>query len=163
MRSRKRNLDGTKHKPADSKTPRAKRVKKTGKTKKQITCKKRTIVKKRSDTQEPATTNLSTAEIKKSKKGQKVFFGLDLHKKFPQVAAVDQEGNLLMNKRVENDFGIIEQEFSASQKMPNTCWSHHLCGMAYTENLQEIRALTWSCQTLSYAPHSKIQKEDQQV
>ena len=41
---------------------------------------------------------------------------MDLHKKFLQVAAVDQEGNLLMNKRVENDFGIIEQEFSAFTK-----------------------------------------------
>ena len=41
---------------------------------------------------------------------------MDLHKKFLQVAAVDQEGNLLMNKRVENDFGIIEQEFSAFPK-----------------------------------------------
>ena len=70
-------------------TPRAKRVKKAGKTKKQITHKKRTIVKKRSDTQEPAATNPFTAEIKKTKKGQKVFFGLDLHKKFLQVAAVD--------------------------------------------------------------------------
>ena len=45
-----------------------------------------------------------------------MFFGLDLHKKFLQVAAVDQEGNLLMNRRVENDFGIIEREFSAFLK-----------------------------------------------
>ena len=45
-----------------------------------------------------------------------MFFGLDLHKKFLQATAVDQEGNILMNKRVENDFGIIEREFSAFLK-----------------------------------------------
>ena len=57
-----------------------------------------------------------TAGFKKTRDEQKIFFGLDLHKKFLQVAAVDQKGNLLMNKRVENDFGIIEQEFSAFPK-----------------------------------------------
>ena len=91
-------------------------MKKAGKTKKQITPKKRTIVKKRSDTQSTDATKPSTTRIKKIREEQKVFFGLDLHKKFLQVAAVDQEGNLLMNKRVENDFGIIEQEFSAFPK-----------------------------------------------
>ena len=116
MRSRQRNLDGTKHKPADSKTPRAKKVKKAGKTKKQITPKKRIIVKKRSDTKATDAAKPSTAKIKKDKEEQKIFFGLDLHKKFLQVAAVDQKGNLLMNKRIENDFGIIEQEFSAFPK-----------------------------------------------
>ena len=45
-----------------------------------------------------------------------MFFGLDLYKKFLQVAAVDQEGNLLMNKKVENDFRVIEQELSAFPK-----------------------------------------------
>ena len=45
-----------------------------------------------------------------------MFFGPDLHKKFFQVAAVDQDESLLMNKRVENDFGIIEQKFSAFPK-----------------------------------------------
>ena len=45
-----------------------------------------------------------------------MFFGLDLHKKFLQAAAVDQEGNLLMNKRTENDFKIIEQKFPAFPK-----------------------------------------------
>ena len=30
--------------------------------------------------------------------------------------AVDQEGSLLMNKRIENNFGIIEQDFSAFPK-----------------------------------------------
>ena len=116
MRSRQRNLDGTKHKSTNSKTPCAKRVKKAGKTKKQITPKKRVIVKKKSDTQAADATKPSTTRIKKVREEQKVFFGLDLHKKFLQVAAVDQEGNLLMNKRVENDFGIIEQEFSAFPK-----------------------------------------------
>ena len=116
MRRRQRNLDGTKHKPADSKTPRAKKVKKAGKTKKQITPKKRIIVKKRSGTQAADAVKPSTTKIKKDKEEQKIFFGLDLHKKFLQVAAVDQKGNLLMNKRVENDFGIIEREFSAFPK-----------------------------------------------
>ncbi len=41
---------------------------------------------------------------------------MNLYKKFLQVVAVDQEGNLLMNKRVENDFKIIEPEFSAFPK-----------------------------------------------
>ena len=45
-----------------------------------------------------------------------MFFGPDLNKKFFQVAAADQEGSLLMNKRVENDFKIIEQKFSAFPK-----------------------------------------------
>ena len=59
----------------------------------------------------------SAAGIKKAKKEQRVFFGLDLHKKFLQgVVAADQKGDLLMNKRVENDFKIIEQEFSAFPK-----------------------------------------------
>ena len=110
-----KNLDGTEHKPADSKTPRAKKVKKAGKTKKQITSKKRTC-EKRSDTPSTGAAKPSTAKIKNDKEEQKIFFGLDLHKKFLQVAAVDQKGNLLMNKRVENDFGIIEQEFSAFPK-----------------------------------------------
>ena len=91
-------------------------MKKAGKTKKQITPKKRIIVKKRSDTKATDAAKPSTAKIKKDKEEQKIFFGLDLHKKFLQVAAVDQKGNLLMNKRVENDFGIIEQEFSAFPK-----------------------------------------------
>ena len=82
MRSRQRNSDGTKHKPAGSKTPRVKKVKKVGKTKKQITHKKRTIVKKRSDTQSTGATKPSTTKIKKDKEEQKIFFGLDLHKKF---------------------------------------------------------------------------------
>ncbi len=116
MQSRQSNLDGTKHKPADSKIPRAKKVKKAGKAKKQITVKKSTVVKQRSGVQVMATTKSSTARIKKTKEEQKVFFGLDLHKKFLQAAAVDQEGNLLMNKRVENDFGIIEHEFSVFLK-----------------------------------------------
>ena len=45
-----------------------------------------------------------------------MFFGLDLHKKFLQVAAVDQDGNLLMSKRAENDFKIIEQKSPALPK-----------------------------------------------
>ena len=75
-----------------------------------------------------------------------MFFGLDLHKKFLQITTVDQEGSLLMSKRVESDFRLIEQEFSAFPKMPNTCWNHHLCGMAYTENLQGIWLWMQSCQ-----------------
>ena len=116
MRSRQRSLDGTKHKLADTKTPRIKRIKKAGKTKKQITLKKSVTVKQRSGVQAMAATKPSTARIKKTKEEQKVFFGLDLYKKFLQVAAVDQEGNLLMNKKVENDFRVIEQEFSAFPK-----------------------------------------------
>ena len=116
MRSRQRSLDGTKHKSTDAKTPRIKRMKKAGKTKKQIALKKSVTVKQRSGVQAMAATKPSTARIKKTKEEQKTFFGLDLHKKFLQVAAVDQKGNLLMNKRVENDFGVIEQEFSAFPK-----------------------------------------------
>ena len=112
--------------------------KKTEKTKKQITLKKSTAVKKRSGAQTTTATNPFTAGIKKTREEQKVFFGLDLHKKFLQATAADQEGSLLMSKRVESDFRLIEQEFSAFPKMPNTCWNHHLCGMAYAENLQGI-------------------------
>ena len=116
MRSRQRSLDGTKHKSTDVKTPRIKRIKKAGKTKKQTALKKSVTVKQRSGVQAMVATKSSTARIKKTKEEQKVFFGLDLHKKFLQVAAVDQERNLLMNKRIENDFGVIEQEFSAFPK-----------------------------------------------
>lgn len=115
MRNRQRNLDGTKHKPTDSKISRVKRIK-VERAKKQITLKKSTVVKQRSGVQAMATTELLTAKNKKTKEEQKVFFGLDLHKKFLQVAAVDQKGNLLMNKRIENDFGIIKHEFSAFPK-----------------------------------------------
>ena len=56
-----KNSDGTKHKPADFKAPRAKRVKKAKKkTKKQITLKKSTAAKKRSGAQATAATNLFT-------------------------------------------------------------------------------------------------------
>ena len=72
-------------------------------------------MKQRSSTQAIAATKPSAAKIKKQG-GTKNIFGLNLHKKFLQVAAVDQEGNLLMNKRVENDFKIIEPEFSAFPK-----------------------------------------------
>ena len=116
MRSRQRNSDGTKHKPAGSKIPRTKSAKKAGKTKKQIALKKSVTVKQRSGAQAMATVKPSATGIKKAGEEQKIFFGLDLHKKFLQVAAVDQEGNLLMNKRVENGFGIIEREFSAFPK-----------------------------------------------
>ena len=116
MHSRQQNLNSAKHKPTGFKTPRANRVKKTGKTEKQIILKNNAAVEQRSGTQAAAATKFSIASIKKAKEEQKIFFGLDLHKKFLQVAAVDQKGNLLMNKRVENDFGIIEQEFSAFPK-----------------------------------------------
>ena len=108
MRSRQRNSDGTKHKPTDAKTPRIKRIKKAGKTKKQIALKKSVTVKQRSEMQVMVAVKPSTARIKKTKEEQKVFFGLDLHKKFLQVTAVDQDGNFLTNKRIENDFKIIE-------------------------------------------------------
>ena len=52
---------------------------------------------------------------KKTRRNKRYFLGW-ICKKFLQVAAVDQKGNLLMNKRVENDFGIIEREFSAFPK-----------------------------------------------
>ena len=92
------------HKIADFKTPCAKRMKNVRKTKK-IGCvpKNNTIVKKRSSTKTTAA-KPSTPKIKKSKKEQKTFLGLNLHRKFPCVAAVDQKGNLLMNERIENDF-----------------------------------------------------------
>ena len=112
------NLDGAKHKLADPKIPRAKRMKKAGKTKKQITLKKSIVVKQWSGTQTVTVEKPSAAGIKKAKKEQRVFFGLDLHKKFLQgvVVVADQKGDLLMSKRVENDFKIIEQEFSAFPK-----------------------------------------------
>ena len=116
MRSKQSNLDGTKHKPADSKIPRAKKVKKVGKAKKQIILKNSIVMKQRSGVQVMATTKSSTTGIKKTGEEQKVFFGLDLHKKFIQVAAVDHKGNLLMNQMIENDFEIIENEFSAFPK-----------------------------------------------
>ena len=55
-------------------------------------------------------------KIKKVREEQKTFFGIDLHKEFLQVAAVDQDGTLLMNKRVTNNFGTIAKEFSAFPK-----------------------------------------------
>ena len=116
MRNRQGNLDGTKHKLADSKIPRAKKVKKAGKTKKQITVKKSTIVKRQSTKQTAIAVKPSGTGPKKIGKGQTVFFGLDLHKKFLQVAAVDQKGNLLMNEMIENDFGVIEHRFSEFPK-----------------------------------------------
>ena len=161
MRRRQRNLDGTKHKPADSKTPRAKKVKKAGKTKKQITPKKRIIVKKRSDTKATDAAKPSTAKIKKDKEEQKIFFGLDLHKKFLQVAAVDQKGNLLMNKRVENDFGIIEREFSAFPKNAKyVLESSSVWYGIYQKLVGDLGLDVGPVKPLSYTTHSKIQKED---
>ncbi len=57
-----------------------------------------------------------TKKIKKAEEEQKTFFGIDLHKEFLQVAAVDQDGTLLMNKGVTNDFGTIAKEFTAFPK-----------------------------------------------
>ena len=82
MRRRQRNLDGTKHKSADSKTPRTKSAKKAGKIKKQIVPKKSVTVKQRSGAQAMATGKPSATGIKKAGEEQKIFFGLDLHKKF---------------------------------------------------------------------------------
>ena len=64
-------------------------------------------MKPRSGTQTITVTKPSTARSKKAMEEQRIFFGQDLYKKFLQVAAVDQKGNLLMNKRAENDFGTI--------------------------------------------------------
>ena len=75
MRNRQSNLDGAKHKPADSKIPRAKKVKKVGKAKKQIALKKSTAVKQRSGVQVMAATKPSAARIKKTKAEQKYFSG----------------------------------------------------------------------------------------
>lgn len=40
------------------------------------------------------------------------FVGIDLHKKFMQVALMDSGGKVLQNRRVECDLGDIEKEFS---------------------------------------------------
>ena len=40
------------------------------------------------------------------------FVGIDLHKKFMQVALMDSGGKVLQNKRVECDFRRVEKEFS---------------------------------------------------
>ena len=143
--------------------PRVKRIKKAEKIKKQIILKKNTAVKKRSGAQTTTATNPFTTGIKKIREEQKVFFGLDLHKRFLQIAAADQEGSLLMSKRVESDFRLIEQEFSVFPKMPNTCWNHHLCGMAYTKTYRGSGSGCSPVKSLFYVPHSKIQKEDRQV
>lgn len=45
-----------------------------------------------------------------------VFVGVDLHKEFLQVAVVDSEGELLLNKRVENTKEDIRKEFSMYPK-----------------------------------------------
>ena len=93
-------------------------------------------MKQRSDKQAAAATKSSVASIKKAREEQRILFGLGLHKKFLQVAAADQEGNLLTDKRVKNDLGIIEQAFSAfPKKMPNMCWNYHLCGIVHGQKL----------------------------
>ena len=122
------NLDGAKHKLADPKIPRAKRMKKTGKTKKQITLKKSIVVKQWSGTQTVTVEKPSAAGIKKAKKEQRVFFGLDLHKKFLQgvVVAADQKGDLLMSKRVENDLDNRARVLSVPKKCP-TCIEIIIC------------------------------------
>ena len=45
-------------------------------------------------------------------KSEEVFVGIDLHKAFLQVAVLDSEGELLLNKRAENTFDDIQKEFS---------------------------------------------------
>ena len=72
-------------------------------------------MKKRSGTQVTVATR-PTPEAKQCERTQKTFIGIDLHKKFLQVAAVDEAGMLLMNKKIDNDFDIIEREFSALSK-----------------------------------------------
>lgn len=45
-----------------------------------------------------------------------IFAGIDLHRDFLQVAVVDSEGELLLNKRVENTRDEIRKEFSRYPK-----------------------------------------------
>ena len=118
MQSRQRSLDGTEHKLADSKTPRAKKVKKAGKQRNRLPP-KRGLVKKRSDTQSTGAAKPSTAQIKNDKEEQKIFFGRDLHKKFLQVMAVDQKGNLLMNKSVQS---VYPARYFASVRLLDSHW-----------------------------------------
>ncbi len=42
----------------------------------------------------------------------RVFVGIDLHKMFLQMAIVDSDGVLLINKRVENNRSTIHEMFS---------------------------------------------------
>ncbi|MDE0090978.1 MAG: hypothetical protein OXP12_06445 [Thaumarchaeota archaeon] len=41
------------------------------------------------------------------------FVGIDLHKKFMQMALMDSGGNVLLNKRIECDFKKIPKEFAS--------------------------------------------------
>ena len=47
-----------------------------------------------------------------------MYVGLDVHKKTIQVAAVDQEGKLLFNRKIKSDFGSVERELE--QHPPDT-------------------------------------------
>ena len=83
MRSRQRNSDGTKHKPTDAKTPRIKRIKKAGKTKKQIALKKSVTVKQRSEMQVMVAVKPSTARIKKNQRRTKSVLWVGPAQKIP--------------------------------------------------------------------------------
>ena len=92
----KRSLDGNLHKPAKKKTCRSNGTK----TRKQIRKKK--------------TKNVNTS--KKIKKHETIFVGIDLHKAFLQVAVINNNGELLHNKRVESNTKSIKTEFSSYPK-----------------------------------------------
>ena len=53
----------------------------------------------------------------KSKKG--MFVGIDLHKKFLQVAVMDDKGKILHNDKVENNQQAIKQYFKKIPKRAN--------------------------------------------
>lgn len=44
----------------------------------------------------------------------RIFVGLDVHKKYTEVAIVDEEGVVTEQERIENEPGLIE-EFSRTQ------------------------------------------------
>ena len=116
MRHRQGNLDGTRHKAGDPGTSPARKGKKAGDAKEQISHKKSISVKGKSGAQAVVAAKPPAKKTKKGKEEQKTFFGIDLHKEFLQVAAVDQDGTLLMNKRITNDFETIAKEFAAFPK-----------------------------------------------
>ena len=116
MRHRQGNLDGTRHKAGDPGTSPARKGKKAGDAKEQISHKKSVSVKGKSGAQAVVAAKPPAKKIKKVREEQKTFFGIDLHKEFLQVAAVDQDGTLLMNKRITNDFETIAKEFAAFPK-----------------------------------------------
>ena len=61
------------------------------------------------------TKNVSVT-VQKIKKQEKIFVGIDLHKIFLQVAVVNDNGELLRTRRVDNDKNSIKDEFSEYPK-----------------------------------------------